>query len=112
MVQRVAFLLCLSMLACGDDERAGDSGGDPRDENSLEGTPECDAWCARVDELDCPGGSDCGEDFFCRIDVEDGECAESKRAYLTCGADTAMFMCTETGWTAASNCELDNSVCP
>ena len=105
-------LVCVWLAACGDDDRTGSDDGATPDENSLVGTPECDAWCARVDELACPSSDDCGEDFFCRVDVEDGECAESKRAYLACGADTAMFSCTETGWTAASNCELDNSVCP
>ena len=108
----IPLLLCLLLAACSDDASSdGDSDDDgAADESSLADTPECDAWCAKIEALGCPQGS-CDRDFFCSFDAEDGECAESKRAELQCSAEQGSYMCTENGW-SGSGCPTDNSICP
>jgi hypothetical protein len=61
------------------------------------GTTECTAFCAKADNLNCPGTS-CAEkaDFWC--EVSPSSCIEATRAHLQCEADKGVYSCTDSGW--------------
>jgi hypothetical protein len=75
------------------------------------GTPECDAWCARVTALNCGGEAmTCNASFWC--EVREGDCLESTRAHLQCEAEQGTFQCQGTGWSVSSGCSLFRDLCP
>lgn len=103
--------LCLALIACGDSDGGDETEDGTTNENTVADSPECQAWCDNIADLNCPGGT-CDKNFFCRVEVEDGECPESVRAFLKCEVEEGTFMCTENGWTGGSSCPRDNSICP
>ena len=92
------------------EEWCEDKGGidhyEPRE--SVMGTPACDAFCAKVEALDC--GS-CQEDFFCGVGVD--SCKEAEIAHLECMVETGTFECNETGsgWHSSSGCATFDELC-
>ena len=76
---------------------------------TVKDTPECDAYCAKIASLGCDD-RECNRAFWCAVD--EGQCAEQKRAYLQCVVDTGTWQCTEQGWGASSSCSTQNVSCP
>jgi hypothetical protein len=94
-------------------EQCADQGGLERVQPKLTalGTPECTAFCAKADQLDCPGSS-CAEnaDFWCQVGPD--SCVEAKRAELQCRADNGVYECTENGWQrSSSGCSNFDELC-
>jgi hypothetical protein len=60
---------------------------------NVGGSPECTAFCQRIEALDC--GADCDVDKMCAI--EPGECEASTRARLDCfvNGGESIFECNK-----------------
>jgi hypothetical protein len=103
------FLLLLTAASCGgsDAKRGGsgpssdapevDAGLSP--DQDLTNTPECDAFCARVEAANCPGVSDCNRVFWCGLVLTIADCYEARREYLACWSQSqgeGSFECVTT----------------
>lgn len=78
---------------------------------SVVGSAECNAFCARITALQCPSGPvACNQEFWC--EVHQGSCPEAARAELQCKADTATFKCEDKGWSSSSSCSSFQELCP
>jgi hypothetical protein len=75
---------------------------------NVTGSAECEAFCAKVEALDC---GPCDRDFHCQ--VEPDSCEAAKRAQLQCEADTGTFVCDPngSGWSASSSCSQYPELC-
>lgn len=66
----------------------------------LTKSAECAAFCEKVDALGC---GTCDKNYWCRLG--NGECADAKRALLTCEVDTGKWQCNPSGgFTVESAC--------
>jgi hypothetical protein len=75
---------------------------------SLAGTPECNAFCARVDALGC---GECNREFFCEVGPH--SCVLAALAQLDCEAETGTFSCDAdgSGWQQSSSCGQFEGLC-
>jgi hypothetical protein len=87
-----------------------DAQADVKNPTDVAGTPECDAFCAWLQQQ-CPGYT-CIEAVDCRI--QSGQCAASERAYLGCipnPASSSQAGCDSMGYAIITSCSFDTSVC-
>jgi hypothetical protein len=87
-------------------EHGGLAGYVPK--QTAAGTPECDAFCGRVEALGC---ADCDRDFHCMVALD--SCVAATQAHLACEAETGTFECSEdgSGWSSSSNCATYDELC-
>jgi hypothetical protein len=76
---------------------------------SVKGGPECNAFCAKVDALGCPGSSCNDQAFVCAIKTD--SCAKAERARLQCYTETATLSCSSDGWQMQANCGPFDELC-
>ena len=74
-----------------------------REQPTVKDSAECEAFCAKGASLACGAASNCDRLFYCALD--DGECADAKRAHLKCVAEQGQWACSGSGgWTVTSGC--------
>jgi len=74
-----------------------------REQPTVKDSAECEAFCAKGDSLACGAASTCDRLFYCALD--DGECADTKRAHLKCVVEQGQWACSGSGgWTVTSGC--------
>lgn len=76
---------------------------------SVASSPECDAFCAKVESLGCKS-SFCDRHAFCRVEL--GSCEAAARAKLACQVEKGAWQCGDgTGWSESDSCTLDPLLC-
>jgi hypothetical protein len=100
-----AAILCLLVVS----STSACSSSDPAPPTGVEGTPECDAYCAKIASLGC--GASCNTRNICKID--EGSCAAAARAKLDCKVKKGVWACLSTsgGYSVVYSCPDFKELC-